>query len=66
MNSSGSKLILQRREGNPKNVRTGWLWAPCGVRHAGNKAIRLDFWAAFLSYFLFPPKRKYKKNERCV
>jgi hypothetical protein len=53
----------EAKKKGPKNVRTEWIWAPCGVRHAGNKAIRLDFWAVILWYFLLPPKESTKKKR---
>jgi hypothetical protein len=58
--NNNANFRLSRALEKPKNARTGWLWAPCGVGLCDNKAIRLDFWAPFLSSFLLALKERIK------
>ena len=54
---------LKRCEGKSQKCANRMVLGPMPAEDVGNKAIRLDFWAAFLCYFLFLQKESRDKQK---
>jgi hypothetical protein len=55
--------MLQRRAGNPKKVRTRWIWAPAGLTYATTNPAGWLFGQLFFVTFFFCKKKVRREKS---